>query len=212
MKTINLNGIPNMEPLRGTDEWYYSADYIHGDLYEAEEVFQQRHEIQSNTFYLIHYPDGVVSEPIPKESGQYVGDPYYYDGAVMLLAVHFLKGIIRIFRFTQQQKEATEIVRLPLSNVTNCYNLLLHSSPLMLTKQPNDNTFEIIWPEKIRFSIEDRESFNYRDGDKLYFSVWHEDSDYWEETVVRSLYDGTILKRYPGDIRIMPNGDKWLVR
>lgn len=213
MKTINLNGIPNMEPLRGTDEWYCSTDYIHGDLYEAEELFRQEHEVHSNTLYLIHYPDGIVYEPISKEPNQYIGCyPIYYDNVVMLLAVHFQKEIIRIFRFTSQQKEATEIVQLPLSAVTDCYNLLLHTSPLMLTKQSSNNTFEIIWPERIQFPIEDRESFNFRDGDKLFFTIWHEDSDYWEETVVRSLHDGTILERYPGDIRIMPNGDKWLVR
>ena len=39
MKIIDIRGIPNMEPVRGgTDEWYWATDYIHGDLYEAEEL------------------------------------------------------------------------------------------------------------------------------------------------------------------------------
>ena len=41
MKTIDLQGITNMELVRGgIDEWYWSTDYIHGDLYEAEELFR----------------------------------------------------------------------------------------------------------------------------------------------------------------------------
>lgn len=76
----------------------------------------------------------------------------------------------------------------------------------------NDNSMEIVWPEQLRLAVEDRETLNFRDGDKLYFTVWYEDPDYREETVVRSLHDGTILERFPGDIRIMPNGEKWLVQ
>jgi len=83
---------------------------------------------------------------------------------------------------------------------------------LTLTRSPSDNTFEIVWPEQVSFAIEERETLNYRDGDKLYFTVWYEDPDYREETVVRSALDGAILDRLPGDIRVMPNGDKWLVR
>lgn len=213
MKTIDLHGITNLEPVRGgTDAWYWSTDYIHGDLYEAEELFRDGHEIQCNKLYLIRYPESVVYEPIPKTAGQYIGYPVYYHGYVMLLTVHFGEGIIHILRFVPEQEKTEEIAQIPLSAVKDCYNLMLHTSPLMLTRQANDNSFEIIWPERIRFPIKNRESFNFRDGDQLYFTIWHEDPDYWDETVVRSLHDGTILDRYPGDIHIMPNGDKWLIQ
>ena len=66
--------------------------------------------------------------------------------------------------------------------------------------------------EHVRFAINDREALNFRDGDKLYLNVWYEDPDYREETVVRSLHGGTILERLPGDIRIMPNGERWLIK
>ena len=210
MKTIDLNGMTNMEPVRdGTGEWYWSTDYIHGDLYEAEELFRMGHPVQSNRLYLIHYPDGAVYEPVPPETGQYLGYPVYDNGAVALLAVNFVEGVIRILRF--KAGETCEVERLPLSVVKNCYNLILCANPLSLTRQAGDNTFELVWPEQIRFSIEERETLNFREGDKLYFTVWHEDPDYREETVVRDLRDGTILERFPGDIRIMPNGEKWLI-
>ena len=211
MKTIDLNGVTNMETVQGSSgEWYCSTDYIHGDLYEAEELFRMGHPVQSNRLYLIHYPDGTVYEPVPPVAGQYLGYPVYDNGAVALLAVNFVDGVIRILRF--QAGETQEIEQLPLSAVKNCYNLILCANPLSLTRQPGDDTFELVWPEQIQFSIEERESLNFRDGDKLYFTVWHEDPDYREETVVRDLRNGTILDRFPGDIRIMPNGEKWLVR
>ena len=211
MKTIDLHGITNMELVRGgTNEWYWSTDYIHGDLYEAEELFHMGHPVQSNRMYLIHYPDGTVYEPVPAVAGQYLGYPVYDNGAVALVAVNFPEGVIRILRF--RAGETQEVEALPLSTIRNCYNLMLHTSPLSLTRQPGDNTFELVWPEQVRFEIEERETLNFRDGDKLYFTVWHEDPDYREETVMRSVLDGTILDRFPGDIRIMPNGKKWLVR
>lgn len=211
MKTIDLHGITNMELVRGgTGEWYWATDYIHGDLYEAEELFHMGHPVQSNRLYLIHYPDGTVYEPVPAVTGQYLGCPVYDNGAVALLAVNFPEGVIRILCFRGGETQVVE--QLPLSVVKNCYNLMLHTSPLSLTRQPGDNTFELVWPEQVRFAIKERETLNFRDGDKLYFTVWHEDPDYREETVVRSAQGGTILDRFPGDIRIMPNGDKWLMR
>ena len=211
MKTIGLQGITNMELVQGgTDEWYWSTDYIHGDLYEAEELFHMGHPVQSNRLYLIHYPDGSVYEPVPAVDGQYLGYPVYDNGAVSLLAVNFPEGIIRILRF--QPGELSEVALLPLSAVKNCYNLILHTAPLTLIRSPGNETFEIVWPEQRCFAIEPRETLNFRDGDTLYFTVWYEDPDYREETIVRSLRDGAILDRYPGDIRIMPNGERWLVR
>ena len=181
-------------------------------LYEAEELFRQGHLVRSNRLYLIHYPDGMIYEPVHSADGQYLGTPVYDGSSVVLLVVSFTESVIRIMRFLHQQVEVQEVARLPLSAVKDCYNLMLHTSPLSLTRQPNDGTFEIIWPEHVRFAINDREALNFRDGDKLYFNVWYEDPDYREETVVRSLHDGTILERFPGDIRIMPNGERWLIK
>ena len=211
MKTLDLKGMTNMELVRGgTGEWYWSTDYVHGDLYEAEELFRMGHPVQSNRLYLIHYPDGTVYEPVPAIAGQYLGYPMNDNGSVALLAVNFPEGIIRILRF--QPGELSEVAQIPLSAVKDCYNLILHTAPLTLTRTPGDGTFEVIWPEQICFLIEERETLNFRDGVKLYFTVWYEDPDYREETVVRSAQDGTVLDRFPGDIRIMPNGEKWNIK
>ncbi len=213
MKTIDIQGMTNMELVReGTDEWYWATDYIHGDLYEAEELFRSGHPVRSNRLYLIHYPDGTVYEPLPPVDGQYLGTPVYDGNSVVLLVVSFTESAIRILRFLHQQEEVQEVTQLPLSAVKDCYNLMLHASPLSLTRQPNDGTFEVVWPEQVRLAINDRETLNFRDGDKLYFNIWYEDPDYREEILVRSLHDGAILERLSGDIRIMPNGERWLIK
>lgn len=213
MRTIDIRGITNIELVRGgTSEWYWATDYVHGDLYEAEELFRQKNSVQSNRLYLIHYPDGMVYEPVLPVDGQYLGYPVFDGESVVLLVVNFTESAIHILRFLHQQEKTQEVVRLPLSAVKDCYNLILHPSPLSLTRQPNDGTFEIIWPEQIRFAISSRETLNFRDGDKPYFSIWYEDPDYREETLVRSAQDGTILERFSGDIRIMPNRERWLIK
>ena len=213
MKTIDIHGMTNMELVRGgTNEWYWATDYIHGDLYEAEELFRQGHPVRSNRLYLIHYPDGTVYEPVKPTDGQYLGTPIYDGSSVVLLVVSFNEGVIRILRFLHQPEAVQGMAQLPLAAVNNCYNLLLHTSPLSLTRQPNDGTFEIIWPEQVRFAIDDRETLNFRDRDKLYFNIWYEDPDYREETLVRLVQDGTILESLSGDVRIMPNGERWLIK
>lgn len=48
MKKINTFGIHYIEPLRGTNEWYWGSDYMSGDLYEAEEVYRMNLPVKSN--------------------------------------------------------------------------------------------------------------------------------------------------------------------
>lgn len=74
MRIVDIHGATNLEIVRGgTNEWYWATDYIHGDLYEAEELFLQGHPVRSNRLYLIHYPDGMVYEPVHPVDGQYLG-------------------------------------------------------------------------------------------------------------------------------------------
>ena len=131
MKNIDIHGMTNMELIRGgIAEWYWATDYIHGDLYEAEELFRQGHLVRSNRLYLIHYPDGMIYEPVHSADGQYLGTPVYDGSSVVLLVVSFTESVIRIMRFLHQQVEVQEVARLPLSAVKDCYNLMLHTSPL----------------------------------------------------------------------------------
>ena len=90
-------------------------------------------------------------------------------------------------------------------------NLMLEASPLMLTRSAHDNQFQIIWPERRDFAIEDHECFEFLEGNRLYTSVWYEDPDYREELLVRDYHTGELLERIPGNFRRMPDGQKWLL-
>ena len=100
---------------------------------------------------------------------------------------------------------------LPLSIVADCYNLMLEAAPLLLTRSAHGNKFQILWPERRDFTVEDNEYFAFLEGKKLYTSVWYEDPDYREEVLVRDYETGEVLERIPGNLRVMPDGQNWLL-
>lgn len=211
MKRIVTNGITNLEPLIGSCDWYWGADYASGDLYEAEELFRSGHPVQKNRLILVHRPEGTVYEPVRTEPGQYLGRPVYHEGQVVLLLVDFQKAEIRILLFRETDGTTEPLAVLPLSIVTDCYNLMLEASPLLLTRSAHDNQFQILWPERRDFAIEDHEVFEFLEGNRLYTSVWYEDPDYREEVLVRDYNTGEVLERIPGNFRRMPDGQSWLL-
>ena len=209
MKEFDLNGISYLRPVReGTDEWYYALDYPDGDLYEAEELYRNGMKFKGNSLYLIHYPDGEVIRPLKKEENVYIGEPAYHEGKISILAVDFPKEEIRILSYDCKNRALDEVAVLPLTAVKDCYNLRLFEHPLILTRQSNDE-FDIIWPLAEMIKTDTRESFFYRDGDRLYFNIWYEDPDYREETIIRDMNTGEIIERMSGDVHIMPDGELW---
>ena len=211
MKQIITKGITYLEPLSGSSEWYWGADYASNDLYEAEELFRSGHLIEKNRLVLVRCPEGTVYEPVCTKPGQYLGRPVYHDGQVVLLMIDFPKEEICILTFHEAEQTTEPLAVLPLSIVADCYNLMLEASPLMLTRSAHDNQFQIIWPERRDFAIEDHEFFEFLEGNRLYTSVWYEDPDYREELLVRDYDTGELLERIPGSFRQMPDGQKWLL-
>ena len=211
MKPINTKGITYLEKLEGTTKWYWGTDYIHGDLYEAEELFNNNHKIKSNTLLFVSYPDGKVIEPIKAQDGQYFGRPIYYNNNIIILIVDFNKQLIKLEQYDDITSEIVNTVSIPLSEVKDCYNLMLNTYPLMLTREGNENVFEIIYPNKIQFPIGNGESFYFRKDDHLYFSVWVEDEQYREEVIIRDINTGDIIEKKAGAITVMPDGQVWLL-
>ena len=214
MKTIHTDGITHIVPVPdGTAEWYYGLSYEHGDLYEAEAIFRSGGTVRGNALCLIQYPDGAVYRPVPRQPGAYFGSPVFLDGCIYLLHVDFVRAAILIHCFDCETHQTAVFHELTLDDVKNCYNLQLHTAPLCLTRQGNDDRFEIIWPERTGFSMHPHESFFLRSGETLFFSRWHEEGEgpdyrYWETTVARDLR-GNQIEVLPGDLRVMPNGALW---
>ena len=210
MKESDVSGIAGMQPVRGgTDSWYYVLDGTYGDLYEAQEIYGYRGEIGGSRFFLIRHPDGAVFRPLPAVPDTVAGEPVYHENRISFPAVDFSSGEIRIYTFGCGSGKTEETAAIPLDAVKDCYNLRLFGSPLTLTRQGNDGTLELIWPQRKTFRIGTRESFYHRDGNELYLSDWFEDPDYREETVVRDAETGAVLRRMPGDVLVMPNGELW---
>ncbi len=226
---IETGGIQYCAVLEGADGWYWGMDYTSGDLYEAEELYREGHPIRKNRLIFLHFPEGAVLEPLRAEDGQYLGQPVFYEGDLCFPLVDFAGETITVFALPAAEaltaagapNEAAaagaalplrELVRLPLSSVKDCYNLRLTVSPLTLVRQGHANDFQLVWPEKGDFAISPAESLDSRDGDVLLFSEWFEDPDYREETVVRRIPDGAVIKRHPGSLFTAPDGVKWILK
>ena len=208
MKKIETKGIHYIEKLNGSDEWYFGNDYATGDLYEYEEAFLQGAAPQSNRVILIKYPEGNLYEPIVLEDGQYMNSPIFFENHIYFLCVDFVRKMIQIVAYYPEKDKSSVEVELPLSDVRDCYSLMLQTKPLMMVQMSSD-TFSIHWPVKKTIKIGNTEAFMYRDNDKLFFSRWFEDPDYREEIVIRELDSGEIISVEAGAIFQMPDGQKW---
>ncbi|MBP5154275.1 MAG: hypothetical protein ILP12_04645 [Lachnospiraceae bacterium] len=212
MKTIKTDGIGFLEPLEGSGGWYFGTDYTSGDLYEAEELYRDGHRISKNRLIFVHKKQGRVREPVKAREGQYFGRPVYDSGRIVILLADFPAGEVRLLAFAPgSRKQLQTLAALPLAEIPDCYNLMPHTAPLTLTRQASDNTFQILWPERISFAIGPRETFCFRKGDRLFFSRWHEDPDYREEVIVRDL-KGRVLRESPGSTLTLDDGTVWLLR
>ena len=213
MKTIQANGITNINELKNSGGWYWGTDYTDGDLYEAEELFQTEHEVRSNRLIFLHFPEGRMAEPIKATVGQYFGKPVFYQEQVYLLMVDFPAEKILILRWRPDADIVDHMTEIQLSSAIDCYNLSLHAGrELILLRQGGSEPFQIIWPEKAQFPIGERESFVCRDGGILYFSRWEEDPDYREEVVICQFPTGEILEVLPGVLQEFPAGEYWLLQ
>ena len=213
MRIIQTDGITNINELKNSGGWHWGTDYTGGDLYEAEELFRGEHEICCNRLIFLHFPDGRMVEPIKATAGQYFGTPVFYREQVYLLMVDFSAEKILISRWHPDADIVDHLTELPLSSAIDCYNLKLHAGKeLVLLRQGGSEPFQIVWPEKAEFPIGEREGFEFRDGDRLYFSRWEEDPNYREEVVVRQFPTGEVLEVVSGSLQEFPMGQFWLLQ
>ena len=211
-KNISTNGIQYIDRVPGTDRWFWGMDYTSGDLYEAEDLFNDGHEIDKNRIIFVSYPEGEVREPIKAKTGQYLGNPVFWEGRIYCLLVDFNIRKIYILKCAENADSCEIHAELPLDIARDCYNLMLHISPLTLTRQGHENRFQVLWPDQGDFEMDPRESLDSRDGDVLIFDKWYEDPDYREETIIRRYPTGEVLEVIDGTFRRMPDGQRWIIK
>ena len=214
MKFIKIDDLKDVYPERieGTGEWYFCkiAKNCFCDLYEVEEILKQEQVYEGMTCVLIHYPDGNVYYPFVAKENVYVEAPVFLEDVLYFLVVDFAEKTIQIVAFDAHTFEQKVVKELALDEVPNCYNLKLDVSPLMLSYVGEDNTLEVVWPEKKSFKMNEHQVHLFRNDDKMYFSEWFEDPDYHEMVVVRDWETGEELERFDGQMCRMPNGDVWV--
>ncbi|MDO4491667.1 MAG: hypothetical protein Q4B85_11435 [Lachnospiraceae bacterium] len=210
-KRIHTNGIECLEKLQGTDEWYWGSDYCSGDLYEAEELFQRHHTVSGNRLVFVKYPEGKVVEPVPGREGQYFGTPVYDDGAIMILLADFHQNKICVMRYEDDAQALECLLEMDRSEISDCYNLLVRTSPLYLSRDGNEGEYEILWPQRSTFQTEENETVFQREGDYLISTRWYEVPEYHEETMIRRYPSGELLERIPGQMMELPDRQKWIV-
>ena len=197
--------------------WYYAIDSNHGDVYEAQEIFEQGHELKGDVLTLVSYPEGEIRYQSGRRKNVSYVSPVFNDGCVFFAAVDFNEKEISICRFDTGEGKINIVEELSLDKLETCYNLNLFGEPLTLSVQycrDGEMFFHIVYPEDVTIKGELRESFYHREGDRLYSCRWHEDEDlnYYEDTVVRSVKSGEIIEEIEGDITVMPDGQMWLIK
>ena len=208
MKEIRMEGVTAyLAPVAGSADWYYGLGGLE-DFYEAEELFRDEGKLAGTKLVLVRYPDGAMFHPLPKEENVTLGAPAFAEGKIGFPALDHAKREITVWLFDPENGKAEKAAVLPAEEAGDCYNLFLRGVPLTLTEAPARGDFRVLWPEKTVFPVGDRESYAFRDGDRLYFSEWFEDPVYREETVVRDV-TGKILERFRGDVMRMPGGEVW---
>lgn len=214
MKFINIKGLNDVYPenIEGTNEWYYSKlpSYSTYDFYDAERVVNCGKNFEGMNCILIHYPDGEVHRPFELKENVYVDAPIYFNELLYFLIVDFNNKRIKIVSYNAKNRVKSNLADLPLSDVENCYNLMLKPSPITLIHEPNDGFLNIIWPEKKKIKIRANEIMMFRDNDNLFCSEWYENPEYHERVIVRDWNTGDIKKIIERQMNRMPNGDIWI--
>ena len=160
-KKIDTHGINCIEPVPGSrgPAWYWGSDFASGDLYEAEELFRGGHPVRGNRLVFVRFPEGRVVEPIAGREGRYFGRPCFDGGKLHILLADFPRGRIEIHRYDDRAGQTALLAAIPLDEVPDCCNLLLFATPLMLTRQGNDGKFQLLWPDRAEFPLEDNGAF-----------------------------------------------------
>ena len=209
LKSIRTGPVSYLEMLE--EDLYWGTDHACGDLYEAEELYDNGRGIKGNRLLFVSLRDGKVFEPLKAEEGQYFGKPAVSGGRVFCLLVDFSSRSMMIMRLSEDLSGSETVAKLSLDDIPDCYNLMLDTEPLTLVRQGHENTFQVLWPDKGSFEIAPSESFDFRDGDILVFSKWFEDPEYREETVLRRYPGGEVIETLKGPVMKGPGGQKWLL-
>lgn len=207
IKRIDIPSNMDIDNIEGTAEWYIARNSTY-DVYGALECINNSEEYSGDEVYLIHYPDGKTYMPFEKNKNICITNPIWNNGVFYIMKIDLINRICFIYEYIPKKNCLNLKNRINIGDKDECYNLNLKGMPLSVIEEDGEN-FKIIWPENKNIVIGSNESFLFRNKDELYFERWFDDISIKEETVVRNIKTGEIVKVIDGRLFIMPNNVIW---
>lgn len=203
----NLNSVDFID---GSENWYcISASGI--DLTDVEDMVKEGRRYEGRSIMLVNFEKGIELMPFEKKENVYINRPIWYEEGFAFLVVDFNAGEIYIYKFSPYSGRKELLAQIPLEGVTSCYNMRLEKSPLTLLRgEYEDDTIEILWPEKMEFKTNGVWSLEFRDGDLFYFTTWYEDPDYRDEMIVMDIW-GNEVEVMDGSLYDLNDGTKCML-
>ncbi len=209
MKIIELGIVAPIEKLSGLDNIHYCLTYPLGDLYEAEEVFLNKLEFINNRLIFINEISDQIFEPIITKKYQYIHNVIYENNFIYVLLVDFECSLISIYKISKDFKDVSIEYTQNLKEIKDCYNLYI-TSPLTLVKHNNDNTIDILYPYKNKFTVKENEVFLFRDKDVLYFETYDKGSN--DSVIIKDAYNGRIIEKISGVLTKTEKGKIYILK
>ena len=191
-----------VEKFENTDEWYYGIYPTWMSNVEVAEECGKGREYAGSKLCFFN-KTGRSYEPIKQEKNVYLETPVYdkASNSFGILRYNFNKRILQAIAHKPDEESVEVIEEISLSEIDDLMNIRLIESPFMI----------------VRNSMEENESIEFVENEKMYSSKWNEDLldvldyGYGEEVIVRDLETGKILERYKGYLNRMPDGTAWLM-
>lgn len=205
-----IPGAPNavFAPAEGTDRWYVGFSYGCEPLApdEAAALHARGCLFPGTVPYFLRLADGALFSPFPQQTGVYYTRPVWDRDAFGILAADFCHARLLLYRCPPGEEPAL-LADLPLGPAETLRNLRLYASPWMIAC--GEENFQILWPQRQRFSLLLGETVLYREGELLFSRLPAESRHGPARIVTRSCLSGEILSCVPGSLCRMPNGELW---
>lgn len=209
IKKINITENMDFDSIQGTKDWYIARNQTY-DAYGALEYIKNGKDYYGDEIFLIHYPDGKIYNPFEKEKNACITNPIINNEIFYFLKTDLIKKVSYIYEYNPIKEDLNLMNEINIGKDNECYNLSLKGMPLTVL-QDGEECLQILWPENKKIYTESNEIFLFRDHDNLYFERWYDNMSQNEDTIIRDIKTGEVIKNIKGKLIIMSNNDIWQI-
>ncbi len=211
MKTITLEENSIFREVRESGgRWYWSMSAPYGDLSEAEQMRAQQSPYKGDRLVFVRASDGETFTPVEQKEDEALGEPFWYRNRIYIPCLNFSEDLIEIKKWKPGSMSVSTKVEIDPDGKEGYHNLRLYGKPLTLAAEKDDH-LRLVWPLNRTVKKDVSETFCFREGDDLFFSVSNPDHPCMSETIRRNVYTGDTEEVYHGKVQRQKNGDLWLL-